>query len=73
MNGVDTEKRTLRPTPGQLALAEALVDGKERAESGVSHIPASVYTDPEWFAREKAVIFDRLPHDAPRSINEEKP
>ena len=61
MNGVDTEKRTLRPTPGQLALAEALVDGKERAESGVSHIPASVYTDPEWFAREKAVIFDRLP------------
>ncbi len=61
MNGVGTEKRTLRPTPGQLALAEALVDSKERVEAGVSYIPAGVYTDPEWFVREKAAIFDRMP------------
>ena len=61
MNGVGTEKRTLRPTPGQLALAEALVDTKERVEAGVSYIPAGVYTDTEWFVREKAAIFDRMP------------
>ncbi len=61
MNTLDTEKRTLRPTAGQLALAEALVDGQERQAAGIAQVPASVYTDPVHFAREKAAIFDRLP------------
>ncbi|TMM50493.1 Rieske 2Fe-2S domain-containing protein [Qipengyuania marisflavi] len=27
----------------------------------VSQVPASAYTDPDWFAHEKAAIFDRMP------------
>lgn len=50
-----------RPTPGQIALAEAVRDGKPRVSQGVRHIPASNYTCPDHFAREKAALFDRLP------------
>lgn len=61
MNAVDTENRPLRPTEGQLALAEALARGETRPESGIQHVPSSVYTDPEHWQREKAALFDRLP------------
>ncbi|MGX7951803.1 aromatic ring-hydroxylating oxygenase subunit alpha [Tsuneonella sp. HG249] len=49
------------PTAGQLALAEALARGETRPASGITQVPASVYTDPDHFAREKAALFDRLP------------
>src|SRR6478672_7365451 len=50
-----------RPTAGQLALAEALARGETRPAGGITTVPASVYTDPDHFAREKAALFDRLP------------
>jgi len=50
-----------RPTAGQLALAEALARGEARPASGITTVPASVYTDPDHFAREKDALFDRLP------------
>lgn len=49
------------PTPGQLALARQIADGCARASAGIAHVPASVYTDPEHWQREKALLFDRLP------------
>ncbi len=51
----------LAPTAGQLALAQQIVDGCTRSTLGVGTVPASVYTDPEHWAREKALIFDRAP------------
>ncbi|ANY19903.1 Anthranilate 1,2-dioxygenase large subunit [Tsuneonella dongtanensis] len=53
--------RGKRPTDGQLALAEALARGEERPSSGITTVPASVYTDPDHFAREKSALFDRVP------------
>ena len=51
-----------RPTPGQLALAEAIRDGSARERADViQHVPGSHYTCPDHFAREKAALFDRLP------------
>lgn len=51
----------LRPTEGQLALARLIADGSERETRGITHVPATAYTDPAWFAREKAALFERLP------------
>jgi glycine betaine catabolism A len=51
----------LTPTDGQMALALQIADGADRLSLGVTQVPASVYTDPEHFAREKAALFDRLP------------
>jgi len=51
-----------RPTAGQLALAEAVAAGGQmRGNGSISHVPASVYTDPVHFQREKRAIFDRMP------------
>ncbi|WP_128892883.1 aromatic ring-hydroxylating dioxygenase subunit alpha [Erythrobacter sp. HKB08] len=61
MNPVDTENRGRRPTDGQLALAEKIAQGETRASEGITHVPASVYTDPAYFEREKAALFDKLP------------
>jgi len=49
------------PTPGQRALAQQIVDSRTQDPTAVKHVPASVYTDPAYFAREKALIFDRAP------------
>ena len=49
------------PTCGQLALAQQIVDGCSRANAGITRVPATVYTDPAHAAREKALLFDRLP------------
>lgn len=49
------------PTPGQLALAQAIVRGATRPNCGVTHVPASAYIDPAHWAREKALLFDRAP------------
>ena len=49
------------PTAGQLALAQAIAGGSARAAGGITHVPASVYTDPAHWAREQAGLFGRLP------------
>ena len=65
MNAATTDmptlRPTLRPTPGQLALAEAIRDGRAKVAGAIQTVPASNYTCPEHFAREKAALFDRLP------------
>ena len=61
MNPVDTTVPGLRPTPGQLALAEAIRGGIGRQAGAIQTVPASNYTCPDHFAREKAALFDRLP------------
>jgi len=61
MNGVDTRIPGLRPTEGQLALARTIARGEARAAAGIESVPASVYTDPDHWRREKAALFDRLP------------
>ena len=50
-----------QPTPGQLALAQSIADGDARqGEAGLT-LPASRYTDPDFYAREKAALFDKMP------------
>ncbi|MEL6488057.1 MAG: aromatic ring-hydroxylating dioxygenase subunit alpha [Pseudomonadota bacterium] len=51
----------LRATPGQVRLAELVRDGEDRRRGTGSTVPASHYTDPGHFAREKSALFDRLP------------
>lgn len=51
----------LTPTKGQMALAQQIADGIGRPNRGITQVPSSRYTDPAWFAREKASLFDRLP------------
>ena len=50
-----------RPTDGMLALAQDIAENKERDGLGQTCVPAHVYTDPEYWAREKSAIYDRLP------------
>ncbi|MCY7271462.1 MAG: Rieske (2Fe-2S) protein, partial [Sphingomonas bacterium] len=50
-----------RPTPGQLALAEALIRGEASLGSEIQTLAASVYTDPERFEAEKKALFAKLP------------
>lgn len=61
MNEATTKSPPLRPTEGQLALARAIERGEQRETTGITQVPASVYTDPEHWKREKAALFDRLP------------
>jgi len=61
METIDTKHPARRPTEGMLALARAIAEGQSRAEAGISEVPASVYTDPGYFAREKAAIYERMP------------
>ncbi len=51
----------LSPTLGQQALAQQIADGTVRAAADITTVPASAYTDPAHFAREKAKLFDALP------------
>ena len=50
------------PTAGQMALAQQIVDGTARKSQIITSVSAIRYTDPAWFAREKAELFDALPH-----------
>ena len=50
-----------RPTPGQLALADALKRGEASLGSEIQTLAASVYTDPDRFEAEKVALFDKLP------------
>ncbi|NBB26021.1 Rieske 2Fe-2S domain-containing protein [Porphyrobacter sp. SLTP] len=61
MNAAATDLPRLRPTPGQLALAEAIREGRAKVAGGIQTVPASNYTCHDHFAREKAALFDRLP------------
>lgn len=56
-----TTESTKRPTDGQLDLARLVAAGAGRKGVAISHVPASVYTDPTHWAREKAALFDRFP------------
>ncbi|SHN57967.1 aromatic ring-hydroxylating oxygenase subunit alpha [Erythrobacter sanguineus] len=61
MNAAATDMPDLRPTEGQLALAEAIREGRTKVAGAIQTVPASNYTCPDHFAREKAALFDRLP------------
>lgn len=61
MRPATTDLPRLSPTPGQLALAEAIRDGRAKTSAGIRTVPARHYTCPEHFAAEKAALFDRLP------------
>jgi phenylpropionate dioxygenase-like ring-hydroxylating dioxygenase large terminal subunit len=50
-----------RPTPGQLALARALSEGRSALGAGITSVDASAYTDPARFEAEQAALFGRLP------------
>ena len=50
-----------RPTDGMLDLAKDIAEGHQRDGLGQTVVPAHVYTDPDYWAREKAAIYDRLP------------
>ncbi|WP_088306986.1 aromatic ring-hydroxylating oxygenase subunit alpha [Novosphingobium sp. B 225] len=49
------------PTPGQLALAEAIRQGRTRQAGATATVPAAVYTDPAYWAREQALMWSRAP------------
>lgn len=61
MNETGTIAPEKRPTPGQLALARAILHGEPKPSQGVTHVPARVYTDPDHWEREKGALFGRLP------------
>lgn len=50
-----------RPTEGQLALARQIADGGAKLMAETQSVPASVYTDPAHFARERRALYDRMP------------
>ena len=50
-----------RPTDGMLELAREIAAEETRVSPGQSSVPAYVYTDPDYWQREKAAIYDRLP------------
>ncbi len=50
-----------RPTEGQLALARRVARGDRALPPAMSHVPASVYTDPVRHDAEQARIFTKLP------------
>ena len=58
---MDAPTRTLRPSPGQRALAEALARGEAALGEAVEAVPASVYIDPERYEAEQRRLFARLP------------
>ncbi|GMN03620.1 aromatic ring-hydroxylating dioxygenase subunit alpha [Erythrobacter sp. MTPC3] len=51
----------LRPTDGQLALAENIRAGTVRVTDRIETVPASRYTDPAHFKAEQEGLFERLP------------
>jgi len=58
---MDAPIRSLRPSPGQRALAEALARGEAAIDKSIQAIPSSVYIDADRFAAEQQAIFRKLP------------
>ena len=58
---MDAPIRSLRPSPGQRALAEALARGEAMTGKAIQSVPSSVYVDPERFEAERQAIFRKLP------------
>ena len=61
MNGSSHVLNGRRPTDGQLVLAQAIAEGGQAGGGAIRRVPASLYTDPAHFAREKAALFGRMP------------
>ncbi len=61
MNEALTAAKRRSPSPGQLALAEKVKNGGAERADVITTVPASDYTCPDHFAREKSALFDRLP------------
>jgi len=57
---MDAIPRSLRPTHGQVALADALARGEAAMGSRIAHLPARIYTDPARFDHEAKRLFDRF-------------
>jgi Rieske 2Fe-2S family protein len=51
----------LRPTEGQLALAQVVARGEGSHGDGITKVAASAYTDPARFEAEQKLLFGRLP------------
>jgi phenylpropionate dioxygenase-like ring-hydroxylating dioxygenase large terminal subunit len=51
----------LRPTEGQLALAQRVARGENTRGEGILRVAAFTYTDPERFEAEQAAIFRQVP------------
>lgn len=58
---MDAPTRSLRPSQGQRALADALARGEAAMGKAIEAVPASVYVDPERFAAEQRALFHKLP------------
>ena len=58
---MDAPTRSLRPSPGQLALAEAIARGEAAMGEAIEAVPARVYTDPDRYQAELAALFHKLP------------
>lgn len=61
MNAAETKDRGQRPTPGQVTLAEAIRNYQGDAQRAIAHVPATLYTDPAHWQRERHALFGRLP------------
>ena len=59
---MDHYRIAARPTPGQIALADALRRGEAALGPGIRTLDASLYTDRARFEAEQRAIFDRVPH-----------
>ena len=53
--------KPLRPTEGQLTLARLVAAGGQERRTEISHVPASVYSDPAYFEREQRALYGRMP------------
>jgi hypothetical protein len=58
---MDAPTRSLRPSQGQRALAEALARGEAAMGKAIQAVPASVYIDPERYEAEQRALFHKLP------------
>ena len=58
---MDAPTRSLRPSLGQRALAEALARGEAAMGKAIEAVPASVYIDPERYEAEQRALFHKLP------------
>jgi phenylpropionate dioxygenase-like ring-hydroxylating dioxygenase large terminal subunit len=58
---MDMPAKASRPSEGQRALAERLIQGEKPAAHEVVELSASVYIDPLRFEHERRAIFDKMP------------